>query len=100
MNRDKQIEEMAKNICSEYDCIIPCQSCAYYEYANCRDVKSAEKLYNAGYRKSTDLAREIFEEIEKNMVAIDDIDFNHFRAIGRRTFAELKKKYTKSEDTE
>ena len=65
MSRDKQIEEMAKAICSEYDCVIPCQSCAYYGYANCRDVKSAEKLYNAGYRKSTDLAEEIFAEIEK-----------------------------------
>ena len=65
MSREKQIEEMAREIDSEYDCIIPCQSCAYYEYANCRDVKSAEKLYNAGYRKSTDLAEEIFAEIDE-----------------------------------
>ena len=54
MSREKQIEEMAREICSEYDCVIPCQSCAYYGYANCRDVKSAEKLYNAGYRKQSD----------------------------------------------
>ena len=67
--RDKQIEEMANEICSEYDCVIPCQNCAYYGYANCRDVKSAEKLYTAGYRKSTDLAREIFEEIEEGIKA-------------------------------
>jgi hypothetical protein len=40
-----------------------------------------------------EVAREIFEEIEKNMVTIDDIDFNRFRAIGRRTFEELKKKH-------
>ncbi len=51
MSKEKQIEEMAREICSEYDCVIPCQSCAYYGYENCRDVKSAEKLYNAGYRK-------------------------------------------------
>lgn len=54
MSRDKQIAEMAKEICSEYDCVIPCQSCAYYGYANCRDVKSAEKLYIAGYRKQSE----------------------------------------------
>lgn len=65
MSRYKHIEEMAREICSEYDCIIPCQSCAYYGYANCRDVKSAEKLYNAGYRKTADVAEEIFAEIEE-----------------------------------
>lgn len=63
MSRDKQIEEMAKEICSEYDCVIPCQSCGYYGYANCRDVKSAEKLYIAGYRKASDVAREISQDI-------------------------------------
>ena len=54
MSKEKQIHEMAKEICSEYDCVIPCQSCAYYRYANCRDVKSAEKLYIAGYRKQNE----------------------------------------------
>ena len=129
MSRDKQIEEMAKEICSEYDCVIPCQSCAYYGYADCRDVKSAEKLYNAGYRKASDVvpksevekwkeineqlhkemserileerkierklvAREIFEEMEKNMVVFGDATLSsYFRGIGYRTFAELKKKY-------
>ena len=63
MSRDKQIEEMAKEICSEYDCVIPCQSCGYYGYANCSDVKSAEKLYIAGYRKASDVAREISQDI-------------------------------------
>ena len=54
MSREKQIEDMAKAIDSEYDCIIPCQECSYYSYKNCRDVKSAEKLYNAGYRKQSE----------------------------------------------
>ena len=75
-NRDKKIEEMAREIDSEYDCIIPCQSCAYYEYANCRDVKSAEKLYNAGYRKSTEVAEEIFAEIEYAPTA-DVVEVRH-----------------------
>ena len=95
MSRDKQIDEMAKEIYSEYDCVIPCQSCAYYRYANCRDVKSAEKLYNAGYRKSTEVAEEIFGEIEKFI--------SPYRY---PIIAELKKKYigkdtnvnTKTED--
>ena len=46
-----------------------------------------------------EVAREIFEEIERNFVSIDDVDFNRFRCIGARTFAELRKKYTENEDT-
>ena len=98
MSRDKQIEEMAKAICSEYDCVIPCQSCAYYAYANCRDVKSAEKLYNAGYRKSTDVAEEIFAEISKasadwGCYCISAFKWGYVTSDVNRTLAELKKKY-------
>ena len=92
MSRDKQISEMAKEICSEYDCIIPCQSCTYYGYANCRDVKSAEKLYNAGYRKSADLAEEIFAEIE---VWLDGSRYSLAEMVWgiKHSIEELKKKY-------
>ena len=95
MNRDKQIEEMAKEICSEYDCIIPCHSCAYYECANCRDTKSAVKLYNAGYRKASDVAREIFEDIEKHseVALMNGHIETPILCIGFGVFAELKKKY-------
>ena len=92
MSRDKQIEEMAKEICSEYDCVIPCQSCAYYGYANCRDVKSAEKLYAAGYRKASDVAEEIFAEIWRAVI-IDIPEYSDCR----KAFNELKKKYTEGE---
>ena len=55
-----------------------------------------------GYHKASEVAREIFAEIERNMVAIDDADFNcffnRFRVIGARTFAELKAKYLEVED--
>lgn len=48
----------------------------------------ADSLYNAGYRKQTEVADEIFAEIER--LCIDTLgNFNH------RVFAELKKKYTK-----
>ena len=64
MNENEQIEEMAKNIDSEYDCVIPCQNCAYYGYANCRNVKSAEKLYAKDYRKASEVVKIILEELE------------------------------------
>ena len=82
MSREKQIEDMARIIDDNHGFIVS-------------SVETAEALYTAGYRKASDVAREIFEEIEKNMVSID---FNRFRAMGRRTFAKLKKKYTEGEE--
>ena len=99
MNRDKQIEEMTKLICSTCQRELdpcggkkPCRSAI----AECND------LYNAGYRKASDVAREIFEEIEK---AIDScVITEHFKGsyfelnkfmLG---IAELKKKYTEDCD--
>ena len=57
MSRDKQIEEMVKTLSTcECDCL-NCKSC--YSWELC------EALYNAGYRKASD----IFEEIEKAITA-------------------------------
>lgn len=50
-------------------------------------------LYKEINQSKQEVAREILGEIEKNLVTIDDVDFNRFRCIGARTFAELKKKY-------
>ena len=58
MSRDKQIEEMAKDIACKIawdDDEIPTLDC----------LETAKRLYLAGYRKSTDVAEEIFAEIEK-----------------------------------
>lgn len=45
-----------------------------------------------------ELAREIFEEIEKNMVIFGDVSLStYFRGIGWKHFKELKKKYTEAE---
>ena len=49
----------------------------------------AEALYNAGYRKAEDVAREIFEEIEKVVNYSLCVDINDWSA-----YTELKKKYT------
>ena len=55
------------------------------------ELSMSEWLYNKGYRKASDIAREIFEEI-------DDEIKNHGITYARRKIAELKKKYTESED--
>lgn len=85
MSRDKQIEEMANEIMK-----------VVMRNRNMRQV--AETLYNAGYRKASD----IFEEIE-SILSSDEIDeglkydeyWGASVAISRidNKLAELKKKY-------
>lgn len=47
--RDKQIAEMAKLACSVFDG--NCMGCSFAVYPPCPPKASAERLYNAGYRK-------------------------------------------------
>lgn len=92
MSRDKQIREMeqigSKRPCDSEDC----SKCLAMN-RRCNDFLFAERLYNAGYRKSTDLAEEIFAEIERQLN-----DFNGSWADTvintQYLIAELKKKYT------
>ena len=60
MDKKKQIEEMAK--LTKQHCTIDnmCGSCSL---ETCNDCLS-EVLYNADYRKASEVAREIFEEID------------------------------------
>jgi hypothetical protein len=94
MNRDKQIDEMAKVMCFQADsCTV--KSCVQ---VNCEKTWLAENLYNAGYRKASEVAREIFEEIEK--ITMHNVTSSHgiwLMSMGEVAFAELKKKYTEGE---
>ena len=89
-NKDKQIEEMCKIVCqcnNNGTCIISLRPCD----CECSLATELGKLYNAGYRKASEVAREIFEEIDR--MCIDTFgNFNH------RVFAELKEKYTEGEE--
>lgn len=59
-SKEKQIEEMARDLCN-IDCKgMKCNVCDAY---GCEYRMQAEALYNAGYRKSTEVAEEIFGEI-------------------------------------
>lgn len=80
MSRDKQIEEMALDLCLIDRCIhLPRAECNNTTCAHCEAIA----LYNAGYRKASDVAREILAELKK--VMIDEYRYP--------IIAELKKKY-------
>ena len=60
-NRDKQIEEMAKDL----EDVCENKGCNYENGIRDCDKCRAEWLCELGYRKASDVAREIFAEIEK-----------------------------------
>ena len=116
--RDKQIEEMAKFVCNacEMGCGFEGECSNFNDYKTCGiSVETAKALYDAGYRKASEVAREIFEEIEK--IRLKEIHrcetfrerenevyerkyweggYNSLRQLSY-WLAELKKKYTEGE---
>lgn len=104
--RDKQIEEMAKDLQETHDyegCEAwHCGGCQYEKYGKnyfCSSIKQAEKMTTKGYRKSTDVAREIFEEIRKIFKQHRiEFDMSCIDFYFDKQFRELEKKYV--EDTE
>ena len=95
MSREKQIEEMARVIhkadenCSEYFPISMSECLG--KHGRFR-TNAAVELYNAGYQKQSEVAREIFEEIDKVIKEHSQgycCDWYLYELI-----AELKKKYT------
>ena len=88
MTKEKQIEEIAKNICGMKNGCVGCM----FNKSNCYERKDAEAIYNAGYRKASEVAREIFEEIER--VLTDNEVYYRQTDKMREDFIKLKKKYT------
>ena len=102
MSRDKQIEEIVKDFCPLYQEHGSCKRCN-----NALDIDEepcyygcvANLIIDYGYRKSIDVAEEIFAEIESKLILNKAIHcgqkFYYTRL--EDDIAELKKKYTKSE---
>lgn len=84
MNREKQIEEIAKVMCGGCPDNKECMHCL------CADWYRAEALYNAGYRKQSKVAMEIIGEI----LSSHTLDIDGFFTMHESELTELKKKYT------
>lgn len=94
MNRDKQIEEMANTY---YEAMLKAR--ATLGSMNEGAPKwYATYLYNAGYRKAFEVAREIFEEIED--ICDDFPIYGNVNTVilSERDLAFIKKKYTEGND--
>ena len=82
MDREKQIEEMAKVMCGGCPDNKQCMRCL------CATWYNAEDLYKAGYRKEDDVAKEIFEKLYSN------IKFDgHTVSVWKNDLIEVAKEY-------
>ena len=83
---DKQIEDMALDMS---DALV------YFsgEPKIINWVKTLENMYSKGYRKATDVAREVFEEIESICTDFPVHGNIHTVILSEIDLAELKKKY-------
>ena len=96
MSRDKQIKDIVKDICPFYKKYGTCEECDSeidIEDEPCYWVGVAECIALNDYRKTSEVAREIFEEIDTLIVRrmIPDIAWIDDRFITDIT--KLKKKY-------
>ena len=73
MNRDKQIEEIAKEICKCCNSDAPCINVK--KSIICDDAyKEATALYNAGYRKASEVARQVIADMREMIKGYENID--------------------------
>ena len=66
-----------------------------FNYEHC--LKMIEDTPTADVAPRAEVAREIFEELEKYMMGYVDVTHTAYQTIGTSTFAILKRKYTEGE---
>ena len=87
-DKKNAIDEMARVWCPfpERD---TCDGCV----EGCYEIGKSEMLYNAGYRKASEVAREIFEEIEEGIKsAVAALQFENsiiYRMVKHETYSSL-----------
>jgi hypothetical protein len=88
MTKDKQTEKMAKDLCGRADCA----TCG--ELMPCFSKHFSKRAVEKGYRKASDVAREIFEEIDELLMPFG----YQIKTISLQKYIKLKKKYTEGND--
>lgn len=91
MNEYKKIEEMAKDICRSRfapDSLF-CKECE----TECLYYQISTALIDKGYRKASDVAREIFAEVERAFGGAHMLWY-HTRPGEYEEYEKIKKKYT------
>ena len=102
MNTEKQIAEMAVMGCRRNPQAHEVEECLGCEFKKgmCDTYRLAETLYNAGYRKTSESVKEIFNDIAENFPSdhdfnCSDISLGYVWALAevRRMLAKIRHKY-------
>ena len=103
MNREKQIDEISKLICTYPQCV-NYNKIGGCKIAECRTVDIAENLFEKGYRKASEVAEEIIADvatlIEANWKNIQHGTYwltNGYCIPLRELLKTIEKKYTEDE---
>lgn len=92
MSRDKQIAEMAKHCCFPCDMECDGECIEGIDPSKCYGAcETANALYLAGYRKASEVAREICEMLREDLRGFVDADYLE------RLLTIYEKKYTEGE---
>ena len=86
---DKQIEEMARSICNCYYrgiCKMDGNSCDL----ECGSAFNAYELYNAGYRKASEVEKETFDRLSNNMAKEVEGWKKHFESLYKTAKATVR----------
>ena len=101
MSTEEQIKEMAKICC--YICEFEhCGKCLNdLDLGDCYiAMHTAQKLYNAGYQKVSEIVAKIFEELKEKYTACFFDGTKDIITFRKDDLEELEKKYTESEGTQ
>ena len=97
MDKQKQIEEMAKELCPHYD-----NGNCYYEVTEVYDCNcgcefcwAVSQVLNAGYRKESDVVKEVLEKV-MSFTAEDEVGMKYLiRNLAREYGVEISGKLIK-----
>lgn len=90
MSKKKEIEAMSELMCNNTS---EDRMCNFKTCSDCETKQFARLLYDAGYRKQSDVANEIFEEIEKILVRPENTYGIVFYHCSKQSYDKLKNKY-------
>lgn len=86
---------MAKLACTVFEG--RCSGCPCKLHSPCAPKASAERLYTAGYRKASEVAKEVIADIRQSLINMVLLNITGEEYDLAKAIADVEKKYTEGE---
>lgn len=93
-----EIEQMAKLACTVFEG--RCSGCPCKLHSPCAPKASAERLYTAGYRKASEVAKEVIADIRQSLINMVLLNITGEEYDLAKAIADVEKKYTEERNDE